>query len=138
MLFKYNNTQVIFPSFLRALPIAPCSLSRGAKCSTKNCQIAAVLHQFAKYAWKWKNVNKTEILEKYKTLSEIVKNILNHGITHSNSHKYNVNVSDDRNDRKTILNPKTVKTTIKCKKLVSRQNIEGIQIWKTILWQKRK
>lgn len=69
-----------------------------------------------------------EILEKYKTLSEIVKNILNHDITHSNSHKYNVNVSDDRNDRKTILNPKTVKTTIKCKKLVSRQNIEGIQI----------
>lgn len=67
-------------------------------------------------------------MEKYKTLSEIVKNILNHGITHSNSHKYNVNVSDDRNDRKTILNPKTVKTTIKCKKLVSRQNIEGIQI----------
>lgn len=59
---------------------------------------------------------------------EIVKNILNHSIIHSNSCKYNVNVSDDQNGRKTILNPKTIKTTIKCKKLVSRQNTEGIKI----------
>lgn len=50
----------------------------------------------------------------------IVENILNHSTIHSNSRKYNVDVSDDQNDKKTIL------------------NIEGIQIWKTILWQKRK
>lgn len=40
----------------------------------------------------------------------IVENILNHSTIHSNSRKYNVDVSDDQNDKRTIL------------------NIEGIQI----------
>lgn len=36
----------------------------------------------------------------------IVKNILKHSIIYINSRKCNFDVSDDRNDRNSILNPK--------------------------------
>lgn len=93
--FNYNNVQVSFPYFLRALSTVLLSLSRGARSSNKTSQTTHSCINLPSTLENEGNVNKIENLKKYKNLSEsnsqkYIKS------QYYNSRKRNLDVSDDQ------------------------------------------
>lgn len=93
--FNYNNVQVSFPYFLRALSTVLLSFSRGAGSSNKTSQTMYSCINLPSTLENEGNVNKIENLKKYKNLSEsnsqkYIKS------QYYNSRKCNLDVSDDQ------------------------------------------